>query len=158
MTQINQTYGSELNSSKVETSDENLAQHNGIATVFDGVVTGAAVILAFGAFDDITTDNATSFEVEYSCLVLCLIWMAALIARLAKRGLNLLALLCAMLVLAILWGQRQIGPGTTASWQLEYVLATTAIIGIFLVACGLIVKGLRLLRAQPPKPTDIKYA
>jgi hypothetical protein len=32
----------------------------------DGLVTGAAVVLAYLAFDDITTDTAASFGLEYA--------------------------------------------------------------------------------------------
>ena len=34
----------------------------------DAVVTIAALLLVFAAFDDITTDNATSFPLEYTIL------------------------------------------------------------------------------------------
>jgi hypothetical protein len=51
--------------------------------IVEGAVTLAMVILAFLAFDDITTDNATTFTVEYSCLLACAIWCLVLVIRLA---------------------------------------------------------------------------
>lgn len=132
-----------------ETVADHGAKEKAIATVLEGVITGAAVLLAFGAFDDITTDNATSFATEYLCLSLCLVWMAVLVVRLASRGRLALAALNALLVLTIVWGQQKIGPGTVASWQLEYAAATAAIFGLLLVAGWLIVSGIRSLRRRP---------
>ena len=39
-----------------------------------GVITLGMVVLAFLAFDDITTDNATSFTFEYAFLLVIAIW------------------------------------------------------------------------------------
>jgi hypothetical protein len=116
----------------------------------DGLLTAGAVVLAFLAFDDITTDNATSFRVEYACLLACAGWVALLVARLTRRGHGALAGLTGALLLAALWGQRKIGPGVRASWQPEYVVATAALAGIMLVACYLVVTGARSRRVTSP--------
>ena len=52
--------------------------------LLDGIVTLAAIFLTFLAFDDITTDNATSFRFEYTALVVCAAWASILTVRLAK--------------------------------------------------------------------------
>jgi hypothetical protein len=104
----------------------------------DGVVTLALLVLAFLAFDDITTDNATSFTLEYAFLTACAVWGFILIARLALRSRFITAAVCASLLMAILWGQRGIGPGTRASWQPEYVVASVAFVGFLVVSTYLL--------------------
>ena len=44
----------------------------------DALISVAALLLAFAALDDITTDTATSFTYEYIALVACAMWFAAL--------------------------------------------------------------------------------
>src|SRR5512134_2571622 len=90
------------------------------ADLFDGWMTLAALVFAFAAFDDITTDHATSFRVEYTLLLGCAAWGAVLIGRLVRRGRRALASVCTALLLAVLWGQQSIGPGTRASVEPEY--------------------------------------
>jgi hypothetical protein len=116
------------------------------ADLLDGVVTLVAIVLAFLAFDDITTDNSTSFRVEYTFLLACVVWGIILIVRLARRGRSTLAGACTGLLLAVLWGQQRIGPGTRASWQPQYVAATAAFAGFLLVAIYLVTKGIRRVR------------
>ena len=50
-------------------------------------VTVVVLLLAYAALDDITTDNATSFRVEYGFLILSAGWLAfvAVWAFLRKR-------------------------------------------------------------------------
>lgn len=111
--------------------------------IVDGVVTLAMVILAFLVFDDITTDNATRFAVEYSCLLACAIWRLVLVIRLAGTRHFVLGGASALVLGAAVWGQPAIGPGATPSWQPEYV-AVVAAVGWFLVlSLLLIVSGVR---------------
>jgi hypothetical protein len=51
----------------------------------DAVVTIAALLLGFAAFDDITTDNATSFPLEYTTLTAAAIWLLFIAVRLMRR-------------------------------------------------------------------------
>ena len=118
----------------------------GAADLVDGMVTLVAVVLTYLAFDDVTTDNAISFRNEYECLRLCAGWNVILSARLARRGHRVFAGVCAGLLLAILWGQRKIGPGTRASWQPEYVIATAALVAMLLLVCYLVIRGFRSIR------------
>jgi len=111
------------------------------ADLLDGLVTLAAIVLTFLAFDDITTDNATSFRFEYTALVACAAWAIVLTVRLVRRGRGILAAACLGLLLALFWGQQQIGPGTRASWQSEYVAATAALLGFLVVALYLLATG-----------------
>ncbi len=118
------------------------------ADLFDGLMTLAAVVLAFLAFDDITTDHATSFRMEYTCLLACAVWGVVLIVRLARRARSVLAGVCTALLLALLWGQQGIGPGTRPGWQAEYVIATAAMAGFLLSAVYLLT--LYISRARTP--------
>lgn len=110
------------------------------ADLFDGWMTLAALVLTFAAFDDITTDHSTSFRAEYTALLACAAWGAVLIVRLAWRRRLALACICAVLLLAVLWGQQSIGPGTSAS-QPGYFVATAAFLGLLLVASRLVITG-----------------
>jgi predicted acyltransferase len=69
-----------------------------------------------------------------------------MIARLAGRGRRALASACGLALLAVLWGQRAIGPGTRASWQIEYVAATVGLVGLLAAAVYLIAVGARPTR------------
>ena len=110
------------------------------ADLFDGWMTLAAFVFAFAAFDDITTDHATSFRAEYTLLLLCAAWGAALNVRLAWRGRSGLAGACLALLLAVLWGQQSIGPGTRASVGPGYLVAA-ALLGFVAVAIYLVITG-----------------
>ena len=82
---------------------------SGSYLIVGGFATLVFLLVAYLAFDDITTDNATSFTLEYTFLLACAVW-----------------------------GQRKVGPGTVASWQLEY-LATLAGMFWFLVLSAILV-------------------
>jgi hypothetical protein len=113
------------------------------ADLFDGVLTLAALVLTFLAFDDITTDHATSFRAEYTGLLACAGWGAVLIVRLVWRGRMALASVCTVLLLAVLWGQQSIGPGTRAGLEQGYVVASVAFLGFLMVAIYLVITGVR---------------
>ena len=42
--------------------------------IIGGFITLAAVLIAYAAFDDITTDDAATFTVEYVILIFCTSW------------------------------------------------------------------------------------
>jgi hypothetical protein len=50
-----------------------------------GVVSIVLLVLVWLALDDITTDNAAEFNVEYAILVVCGAWLAAVAFRLIAR-------------------------------------------------------------------------
>jgi hypothetical protein len=118
--------------------------------IVDGFVTFAFIVLAWLAFDDITTDNATSFTVEYTCLLACAIWCLAVAIRLAARGHFILGTASALALGAAVWGQRSIGPGTVPSWLPQYVATVAAIVWYLSPAVVLVVLGFRTNRAGRP--------
>ena len=118
----------------------------------DAAITIAAVLLAFAAFDDITTDKDTSFTAEYSGLILCGAWLAVLAVRLL-RGRQLVLGSVSLLALAgAIWGQGAIGPGTVPSTDLHYLATVGAFAWFAALSSGLLLQGWRPhpeVQAQP---------
>ena len=97
----------------------------------DAVVTIAVLLLVFAAFDDITTDNATSFPLEYTILVASAIWLLFIAGRLMRRGHGLLGGISLLALASAVWGQRAVGPGVVwgqraVGFEPEYVAVMTA--------------------------------
>ena len=98
----------------------------------DAVVTIAALLLVFAAFDDITTDNATSFRLEYAILVASAIWLLFIALRLMRHGHGLLGGISLLALASAVWGQRAVGPGVgwgqraAAGFRPEYVAVLIA--------------------------------
>jgi hypothetical protein len=75
-----------------------------------GAVSLVVLLFSWLALDDITTDNATRFPLEYSMLVLAAAWFALLGGRLiAKR--RVLAGVCSLMAVMI---------GVAACWDLPH--------------------------------------
>lgn len=98
----------------------------------DAIITLGVILLAFAAFDDITTDNATTFTVEYCGLAICGAWLLGLAIRLIRDGRVALGATSLVALGAAIWGQRAIGPGTVASSEPHYV-AMAAVFAWFVV-------------------------
>lgn len=97
----------------------------------DAVVTIAALSLVFAAFDDITTDNATSFPLEYTFLVAVAIWLFFIAVGFLRHGHGLLGSISLLALASAMWGQRAVGPGVVwnqhpAGFKPEYVAVITA--------------------------------
>ena len=97
----------------------------------DAVVTIAALLLVFAAFDDITTDNAASFPLEYTILVACAVWLLFIAVRLMRHGHGLLGGISLLALASAVWGQRAVGPGVVwgqsdAGFKPEYVAVMAA--------------------------------
>ena len=93
----------------------------------DAVITMAVVLFAFAAFDDITTDNATSFTFEYGGLAVCGVWLLVLAVRLIRDGRLALGGISLLALASAAWGQRAIGPGTVPGVGTNYL----AVVGAF---------------------------
>lgn len=90
----------------------------------DAAVTLAAVLLAFAAFDDITTDNATTFTVEWLALAACGVSLVIVSWRLLRSEHRWLGSVSVIALVAAVGAGSLIRPGT-GSFQFEY-LATIA--------------------------------
>jgi hypothetical protein len=111
----------------------------------DAAVTLAAVVLAFAAFDDITTDRAATFTVEWVGLAMCAAWLFALSWRLVRsehRRLGFISLIALVVV---------VGAGSTIRagidpFRAEY-LTTMAGLLWFLALAGILAGQAWRLRA-----------
>ena len=97
----------------------------------DAVVTIAVLLLVFAAFDDITTDNATSFPLEYTILVASAVWLLFIAVRLMRHGHGLLGGISLLALASAVWGQRDVGPGVVwgqraAGFKPEYAAVMIA--------------------------------
>lgn len=109
----------------------------------DGLISFVALLLALGAFDDITTDNSTHFTVEYTVLVACAVWFGFVAMRLIRLGRPTLGMLSVVALVGALWGQRGIGPGITPGVWPEYVVMTSVLLWFLALAATLVVLGWR---------------
>ena len=103
-----------------------------------GIITIVAVILAFAALDDITTDNATSFVVERTLLVICTMWFAHVSLRTRRRGRRALGNVSIGLTVAFALAQTTIGQGTVPSRWVEYLVALGTLVW-FAILAGILV-------------------
>ena len=104
----------------------------------DAAVTLAAVLLAFAAFDDITTDTATIFTFEWVGPVACSLWLVIVSWRLLRGEHRWLGYLSAVALVAAVSAGSSIRPGT-GPFLVEY-LATMAgllwFLGLVVILAG----------------------
>ena len=106
-----------------------------------GLLTAGALLLVYAAFDDITTDNATSFTVEYSFLAVCGAWLLYLAIRVfAARRRVLGSVSLAALAVAV-WSQFTIGSGLAQGWLTPYVLFGVAYLWFCILSATLVYSG-----------------
>jgi hypothetical protein len=117
----------------------------------DGLVTVCVLLLVFAAFDDITTDNATAFPLEYTILIACAGWLFFLGLRLLRQHHHGLGAVSLVALAAAVWAQRAIGPGIRPGLWTEYVVVTAAYVWFVVLSCVLLWRGWRgyLVRARP---------
>ena len=86
----------------------------------DAAVTLATVLLAFAAFDDITTDTATTFTFEWFGLVVCGVWLLIVSWRLLRSEHRWLGSVSVVALVAAVGAGSSIRPGT-GPFQVEYL-------------------------------------
>ena len=94
----------------------------------EAIGSALVLLLAFAAFDDITTDKATDFTVEYSVLAGCGLWLLVVSIRLLRRGHQILSGASLVALTAALWGQRGIRTGITRGLWPEYLVMVAAFV------------------------------
>jgi peptidoglycan/LPS O-acetylase OafA/YrhL len=114
----------------------------------EAAITLAAVVLAFAAFDDITTDRATAFTFEWIGLAACGVWLMILAVRLLRREHRWLGAVSAAAVIAGIGAGSLIRSGT-GPVQIESV-STLLALGWFL-ALAVILAAQGLDRAEPDR-------
>jgi hypothetical protein len=109
----------------------------------DGAVTFVVLLLVFAAFDDITTDNSTTFAVEYTFLLASAVWLGFVVWRLLRARHYVLGGVSLLALAGALWGQRAIRPGILPGFWPEYVIVTAAYMWFLALSFVLIWRGWR---------------
>lgn len=78
----------------------------------DAAITFATVLLAFAAFDDITTDTATTFTFEWVGLAICGVWLLIVSWRLLRSEHWWLGFISVVALVATAGAGATIRPGT----------------------------------------------
>ena len=102
----------------------------------DAVLTVTAVMIAFAAFDDITTDTDTNFTFDWLGLGLCATWLLIVSWRLLRRGHRWLGSVSVIVLVVTVGAASTIRPGT-GPFRVEY-LATIAGLVWFLGVGGIL--------------------
>jgi hypothetical protein len=103
-------------------------------------ITIVALLLTFAAFDDITTDNATTFRVEYTLLVACAGWLLFVAWSLLRDGHRALGIASLASLAGALWAQHAIGPRSSMAREVrpEYVVITAAYLWFWVLAATML--------------------
>jgi hypothetical protein len=104
----------------------NSTSADGSRLLSNAAITLVALLLVFAAFDDITTDNATTFRVEYTFLVGCAGWLLFVAWSLIRGGHRALGFASLVALGSALWAQHAIGPGMVPGLRPEYIVMTAA--------------------------------
>ena len=100
----------------------------------DAALTFAAVILAFMALDDITTDKAATFIFERFGLAACAVWLFIVAWRLVRGGHRLLGIVSIIMLIASAAAQSALGPGTVPL-RFEYLVTVAGLVWFLALAC-----------------------
>jgi hypothetical protein len=106
----------------------------------DAVLTIVALLLAFCAFDDITTGNESSFTTEYAALLFCAVWLLFVSVRLLRGAHRLLGGISLFALAGAVWSHRVVAPGSVPGLWTEYVVMAVAFLwfaGLSLILAGL---------------------
>lgn len=133
------------------TTTTDVLRTRAVAPLRDGVVTLAALLLSFAAFDDITTGHETDFTLEYAALLVCAGWLLVVTFRLIRTSHRVLGAISFVVLAGALWGQREIGPGITPGLWPVYLVTVGAFIWFIVIAVVLLVSG---WRAHPERRTQ----
>ena len=109
----------------------------------DGVITAVVLVLVFAALDDITTDNATAFPMEYSFLIISVGWLLYVVARLLRSGHRVLGTVSALALVVGVWAQRALVFDVMPGLWTEYVILLVAYLWFWVLAGALLWLGRR---------------
>jgi hypothetical protein len=109
----------------------------------DAIGIAFVTLLAFAAFDDITTDNDTNFTVEYVALAICALWLCVVSIRLVRGRHRRLGSVSFVALAGALWAQRSIGPGITPGFWPAYLVMAAVFLWFGLLAVLLFVRSQR---------------
>jgi hypothetical protein len=126
----------------------NSARAAGTRFFANAAITLVALLLVFAAFDDITTDNATTFRVEYTFLVGCAGWLLFVAWSLIRGGHRTLGFASLFALAGALWAQHAIGPGMVPGLRPEYIVMTTAYFWFWALAAAMLWLGWRARKGR----------
>ena len=112
----------------------------------NAAITVVALLLVFAAFDDITTDNATTFYAEFTFLVGCAGWLLFVAWSLMRSGHRALAFSSLVALASALWAQQAIGPGMVARPLPESIVMSAAYLWFWALAGAMLWLGYRARR------------
>jgi hypothetical protein len=116
----------------------------------DAALTFVAVLLAFAAFDDITTGREPDFTTEYVVVLACAGVLLLVSIRLLRSAHQVLGGISLLALAGALWSQRAVGPGLVPGLRAEYVVAASALLWFAALSLILLVLG---WRAHPDRVT-----
>ena len=93
----------------------------------DAVLTITAVMIAFAAFDDITTDTAATFTFEWLGLGLCATWLLIVSWRLLRGEHRWLGSVSRIALVVAVWAGSTIRPGT-GPFGVEYLATLVGLV------------------------------
>ena len=100
----------------------------------NAVITVVVLLLAFAAFDDITTDNATTFRLEYTLLIISAGWLLFLAWSLIRSGHRILGFVSLVALGSAVWAQRAIGPAAIPGPRPEHIVMLMAYVWFWVLA------------------------
>jgi hypothetical protein len=116
------------------TQELNSASAHGTRLFGNAAITVVALLLVYAAVDDITTDNATTFRVEYTLLVVCAGWLLFVVWSLIRGGHRTLGAISFVALAGGLWAQRAIRPHMAPGLRPEHIVIVTAYIWFWALA------------------------
>lgn len=108
-----------------------------------GLLTAGALLLVYAAVDDITTDNSTSFPLEYSMLAVCGAWLLLLVVRLFAARRRVLGSISIAALAVASWSQFTIGLGLAPGGVTPYVAFWVAFLWFWILSGTLMYSELR---------------
>ena len=100
----------------------------------NAAITVVALVMVYAAFDDITTDNATTFRTEYAFLVGCAGWLLFVGWSLIRAGHRILGFTSLVALASALWAQHAIRRGMPPGLRPEYIVMMTAYVWFWALA------------------------
>ena len=114
----------------------------------NAVITVVVLVLIYAAFDDITTDDATTFRVEYTCLIVSAGWLLFFASSLIRGGHRTLGVASLVALAGALWAQRAIGPRMPAGLRPEHIVLIAAYLWFWVLAGATLWRAWRARQAR----------
>jgi hypothetical protein len=97
-------------------------------------ITVVALLLVFAALDDITTDRAMTFRLEYTFLGASAAWLMFVAWSLVRAGHRTLGYASLVALAGALWALSAIRPGIVPARRPEFVVMATAYVWFWFLA------------------------